>query len=526
MTDIYQSPGDRLRFEILLKSLTEGSINLAVLSDHDQVLDYYGSLLEERLRAKGENHIEWCSSTNSERLVQKFNEILSEITLDQALEKDKKHAPRRFLLFRDSILMQDFELQLLARLVNGFPAGNISVILLINSAGNYQSKVDAFGKNLLKWEVETEAGEAKQKLTDWVATTPEPASPQIEPSFLPEPPTLSDEVTPVSKLLNLPTKTAWRVPGFGKKEEPKLDSEPLPTFVAPPAAEPAAPTPAVPVAVAAAPMSDTLREPVLHSPPLVPAAASTGDSDLFKRPPRKSSAGWVLLVLLMSIAAFGMMYKDLVLEEAEALKKYVLRGTPAVPAPAEAASAAAAASAASAASADALAAAELAASVANEAARVASQAEEVASAASAAASVAAAAPVASTPSQPAVTAASEATTKTKTDKERKAEKTDAKADVNSDEAWVNELPANGYVVQLAAMDTQEDMRSFQRSNAVYAKARILRARHKDTGKRYFILVAGPFETKTQADAFMQSSPLLSKGWLRSSKSMKTQFTKS
>jgi cell division septation protein DedD len=525
MTDIYQSPGDRLRFEILLKSLTEGSINLAVLSDHDRVLDYYGSLFEERLRAKGENHIEWCSSTNSERLVQKFNEILSEITLDQALEKDKKHAPRRFLLFRDSILMQDFELQLLARLVNGFPAGNISVILLINSAGNYQSKVDAFGKNLLKWEVETESGEAKQKLTDWVATTPDPEPTQIEPSFLPEPPTLNDEVTPVSKLLNLPTKTAWRVPGFGKKEEPKLDSEPLPNFVAPPAAAPATPTPVVPLAVAAAPMSDTLREPVLHSPPLAPAAANTGDSDLFKRPPRKSYAGWVLLVLLMSMAAFGVMYKDLVLEEAEALKKYVLRGTPAVPAPAEAASAAA-----SAASAEALAAAELAASVANEAARVASQAEEVASAASAAASVAAAAPVASAAPQPAVTAASEPSAKTKTDKERKAEKADAKADVkadaSSDEAWVNDLPANGYVVQLAAMDTQEDMRSFQRSNAVYAKARILRARHKDTGKRYFILVAGPFETKTQADAFMQSNPLLSKGWLRSSKSMKTQFTKS
>jgi septal ring-binding cell division protein DamX len=227
----------------------------------------------------------------------------------------------------------------------------------------------------------------------------------------------------------------------------------------------------------------------------------------------------------MSMAAFGMMYKDLVLEEAEALKKYVLRGTPAVPAPAEAASAAA-----SAASAEALAAAELAASVANEAARVASQAEEVASAASAAASVAAAAPVASAAPQPAVTAASEPSAKTKTDKERKAEKAEAKADVkadaSSDEAWVNDLPANGYVVQLAAMDTQEDMRSFQRSNAVYAKARILRARHKDTGKRYFILVAGPFETKTQADAFMQSNPLLSKGWLRSSKSMKTQFTKS
>ncbi len=523
MTDIYQSPGDRLRFEILLKSLTEGSINLAVMSDHDMVLDYYGSLFEERLRSKGESHIEWCSSTNSELLVNKFNEILSEITLDQALEKDKKHAPRRFLFFRDSILMQDFELQLLARLVNGFPAGNISVILLINSAGNYQSKVEAFGKNLVKWEVETEAGEAKQKLTDWVATTPDPEPAQIEPTFHADPPTLNEEVVPVSKLLNIPAKTAWRVPGFGKKEEPKTEPEVLPAFV-PPLPEAIQPTMA-PAASAPSLMGttaiDASREPSLQATPL-PA----GDAELFKRPPRKSRAGWVLLVLLVSMSVFGYMYKELVLQEIEALKKYLLRGTPAVAAPEEAASAAAAASAASA---EALAAAELAASMAAEAARVASEAQDVASAASAAASVAV--PAAS---EPAVVASAEEPVKKQGDKELKADKaqakkeakTEVKADPSSDEAWVEQLPANAWVVQLAAMDTQEDMRSFQRSNAVYAKARILRARQKDSTKRYYILVAGPFESKSQADAFMQSNPLLAKGWLRSSKSMKNQFTKS
>ncbi len=518
MTDIYQSPGDRLRFEILLKSLTEGSINLAVMSDHDMVLDYYGSLFEERLRSKGESHIEWCSSTNSERLVQKFNEILSEITLDQALEKDKKHAPRRFLLFRDSILMQDFELQLLARLVNGFPAGNISVILLINSAGNYQSKVDAFGKNLVKWEVETEAGEAKQKLTDWVATTPDPEPAQIEPTFNAEPPTLSEEVVPVSKLLNIPAKTAWRVPGFGKKDEPKLEPEALPAFVAPLPPSPEFTAAPVPVA---APVVEMSREPSLQA-----AALPAEDSAVFKRQPRKSRAGWVLLVLLISTSVFGFMYKEVVLQEVEALKKYLLRGTPAVPAPEEAASAAAAASAASA---QALVAAELAASVAEEAARVASEAQEVASAASAAALV-----TASAASDAALVTPAQEPVKKKTAKELKADKAqanqepkaEAKAEPNSDEAWVEQLPTNAYVVQLAAMDTQEDMRSFQRSNAVYAKARILRARQKDSNKRYYILVAGPFESKSQADAFMQSNPLLAKGWLRSSKSMKNQFTKS
>jgi septal ring-binding cell division protein DamX len=223
------------------------------------------------------------------------------------------------------------------------------------------------------------------------------------------------------------------------------------------------------------------------------------------------------------MAAFGAMYKDWVLEEAELLKKYLLRGTPAVAAPEEAASAAAAASAASA---EALASAELAASVAAEAARVASQAEEAASAASAAASVAVV-PVDVVASEPAAAIPADVSAKKKIEKERKADaKADAKPEAGTDEAWVNQLPVSGYVVQLAAMDTQEDMRSFQRSNAAYAKARILRARQKDSGKRYYILVAGPFETKAQADAFMQSSPLLAKGWLRSTKSMTAQFTKS
>lgn len=498
MTDLYQSPGDRLRFEILLKSLTEGSINLAVLSDHDQVLNYYGSLFEERLRSKGENHIEWCSSTNSEHLVQKFNEILSEITLDQALEKDKKHAPRRFLFFRDSILMQDFELQLLARLVNGFPAGNISIILLINRAGNYKSKLEAFGKNILQWEVETEAGEPKKKLTDWVATAPEPD---------PVPPTLSEEVIPVAKLLNLPTKTAWRVPGFGKKQEPQFEAEPLPAFVPTPLPTSASPDPTV--AAVSAPRTDVLREPTFSLPDPAMADAGPANPDVFKRHERKSRAGWVLLVLLLSIAVFGWMNKDWVLQEAELFKKYLLRGTPAVAAPEEAASAAAAAAvAASAASAQALVEAELAASAAAEVARVASQAEVVASAPPAAASAAVVPPAASV-----ATVVSEPVA--------------AKPDSNdSDQAWVNQLPANGYVVQLAAMDTQEDMRSFQRSNPAYAKARILRTRQKDSGKRFYILVAGPFENKTQADTYMQSSPLLAKGWLRSTKSLKTQFTTS
>ena len=528
MTDIFQSPGDRLRFEILLKSLTEGSINLAVLSQHDLVLDFYGSLFEERLRAAGEQNIEFCTSTSSEQLVQTFNDILSELTLNQATEKEKKLAPRRFLLFRDSILMQEFELQLLARLVNGFPAGNISVILLINSAGNYHKKLEAFGKNLLQWEVETKAGEPKRVLSDWVADTPESA-PASEPPVLQ--PMSAQDSEEALKQLNMPKKTSWRIPGLGRKAQPAPTPAPASATVvsgpAPaPASTPTKPQEAAPVAAFDA---QTPREPVLGAPVLgVPASVATTtaqatESDVFKRSSRKPRWGIVLFVLLMSSAVFGFMYKDMLVEEAELFKKYLLRGTPAAPAPEPVASAPE----------------PVASSAAPAASDVASGAMDMQATPASGSMVAA--PVASEPLL--VAPAKEVINKDKEAKEttskqapakepekkespkKEAQTNAAQADKVSDADWVSQLPDEGFVLQLAAFDVEEEMLTFKRSHAAYASARVMQVRKKDTNKRYFILLAGPFETKPEADRFMKSSPLLAKGWLRSVKSVKAQLTK-
>lgn len=495
MTDISQSPGDRLRFEILLKSLTEASINLAVMSEHDRVLDYYGNMFEERLRTKGDYQVEFCLATNSERLVQKFNEILSELTLNQALEKEKKHSPRRFLIFRDSVLMQDSELQLLARLVNGFPAGNINVILLINSAADFRHKLTAFGKNLLEWEVETQDADAKTPLTYWAAEVSKNQASQIEPTLAPF---LSAVATPgvdAKELLSTATKTSWRVPGFGKPAQG--GSEPAP--------------------LADIPTLEVSREPALQAAGTL-APTKSPEPEVFKRP-QKSPWGWIVLVFLLSLAAFGMMYQDLVMQEVEAFKKYLLRGTAAsVQSEEDLALASAAASA------DALAQASASA--------VASAPLESASVAPALQTAPAAAVVASTPALAPALASSSGSDPIKlaavpvVEPPKAVEKPKAKpVDANNEDGWLDQLPANGFVVQLAAFDTQAEAATFQRGNAVFAKARIVRVPKKGSDKRYFILLSRPFDNKAQADAYMQSSPLLAKGWLRSVKSLKSQFNK-
>ena len=559
MTDITQSPGDRLRFEILLKSLTEGTMNLAVLSQHDMVLDFYGNLFDERLRAKGETDVEFCFSTNSETLVQKFNEILSDLTLNEALEKEKKHVSRRYLIFRDSILMQDFELQLLARLVNGFPASNITVILLINSAGNYRSKLEAFGKNLLQWEVETKAGEPKQAIEDWVADTSEPVAPERTTS---EP-----DVAPASKLLNVMAKPSWRIPGFGgDKKEPVLDTVmPAATALAAhtqraQAASASADTSSVtssstttqtsarssdhashsatatgnhagataraPGDAASSAWQDTPREPaLLHEGDTTEAMHQAAAPTLFEKPARRMPWGWITLALLLSLGVFAYMHRDAVMQEAEQFKKYLLRGTASqAMSPEEVASAQSAAEAAAeAASAAAVAAsAEAAASAPIEAA--APTAPPAAIDVATTTTTTPVVPSAQTTSQPASASDSAPTpAPTPSPSSKEAARANKKSAAVSDEAWVKQLTDNSYVLQLSAADTEEDILKFKNSHPVYANLRVMSAPKKDSKKRYFILVAGPFENKTAADTYINSHPLLSKGWLRNAKSMRNQF---
>jgi hypothetical protein len=237
------------------------------------------------------------------------------------------------------------------------------------------------------------------------------------------------------KQLNMPKKTSWRIPGLGKKAQPQP---------APASSEAAMPTPATAstpfklpeAAPVAAFDAQTPREPVLGAPVLgVPAGASAStaqatDADVFKRGTSKPRWGIVLFVLLMSSAVFGFMYKDMLVEEAELFKKYLLRGTPAAPTPEPVASAPEPA----------------ASSPAPVASDVASSAVDMQATPASGSMVAA--PVAS---EPLVVVPTKEVIK----KEKEAQTNAAQADKVSDADWVSQLPDDGFVLQLAAFDVED-----------------------------------------------------------------------
>lgn len=458
MSDFYQSPADKLRFEILLKSLREGRLNLAILGDDEVALTYYGRRIFQHLKEQGEQHVELWTSADSEKLVGRFNEILSELTVDQAVDKGNKAAPKRFMIFPDTQAIQEFELQLLARLVNGFPASNINLILLVNNQAAYEKKLATFGKNLLQWVLESE-NPTPPKLQR-IETRDEAASASTRDASL-------------DKKFTLPPAPLPPLPPLTSLEPPKVSLE-----------------------------LDDPMEPVMGEE--VPMGTSLSGEELAKEwadnaaTSRRSTkiAAMLLVALLGSLATFGFLFQDIIVEEAAALQDYVEGKKPQAqskPIPSS------------------LPAASVAMSSSNTLPPkspdiVVSEKEEVLSSSVASSPV----PAPVLPPVPAPAA--------KPPAETVAEKSVSPDDVS----WVAKLDADTWVLQHGAFDSLAEAKSFQANSSLFKSAQVLFSQRKGA-KTFYIVLTGPYADKVMAETQMRQNPAMAKAWLRTSKSLKAQF---
>ena len=485
MSDFYQSPADKLRFEILLKSLREGRLNLAILGDDEVALTYYGRRIFQHLREQGELHVELWTSADSEKLVDRFNEILSELTVDQAVDKGNKVAPKRFMIFPDTQAIQEFELQLLARLVNGFPASNINLILLVNNQTSYEKKLATFGKNLLQWVLESE--------------DPTPSKTQrIE----------TREDFSASQKTTAPS-------GSGSGQTFSLPPAPLPPLDMP---DPdGAPTKASSLSAAeATPELVDPIEPVMGEE--VPSGTTLSGEELAKEWADSAAAAKrstkivaiLLVAILGSLATFGFLYQDMIREEAEALQDYLGGKKPTAQAKSEPAPAPAATVSMSSSNSPEPKSQDI----------VLSEKEELVSPSEPPASPPP--PAAPEPVAAAAPAVVEAKKKPEKSSEKPPEIAADKAVGADDSVWVSKLDADTWVLQHGAFDSLAEARGFQTNSSLFKSAQVLFSQRKG-GKSFFIVVTGPYADKAVAETQMRQNPAMAKAWLRTSKSLKAQF---
>ena len=153
---IFLRGADRRRFDYVMRSVRENSLSLALSSDSDGVLDHYGRMVLARLRKTAGLQVEVFLPQNTEQLLERFNQILVGISLEDSRKTEGSPAPRRVLIAHDAKAIGKREMQLLARLVQDFPGSNVSLVLLVDRAGMqlHERTLDGFGQRLLRWPVE------------------------------------------------------------------------------------------------------------------------------------------------------------------------------------------------------------------------------------------------------------------------------------------------------------------------------------------------------------------------------------
>jgi len=162
---IFLRTADRKRFDYVLRGVREDSLSLALSSDNDGLLDHYGRLLINKLRKSDGLQIEVFLPQNTEALLERFNQILADLSIDEARNAETSQAPRRVLLAHDAKAISERDLQLLSRLVQDFPGANVSLVLLVDKPGIllHEKTLEKFGQRMLRWPLEAptrEEGEA------------------------------------------------------------------------------------------------------------------------------------------------------------------------------------------------------------------------------------------------------------------------------------------------------------------------------------------------------------------------------
>jgi hypothetical protein len=153
---IFLRGADRKRFEYVMRAVCEEGQCLALSSQSDDLLDHYGRIVINKLRHTPSLQIEVFLPANTEALLDRFNQILSGLSLTDARNGESSPAPRRVLIAHDAKAVETRDLQLLSRLINDFPGANTSLVLLLDRAGTrlHERTLENFGKRMLHWPVE------------------------------------------------------------------------------------------------------------------------------------------------------------------------------------------------------------------------------------------------------------------------------------------------------------------------------------------------------------------------------------
>jgi hypothetical protein len=169
-TDFVFRAADRMRIDGCTHAIAREGMSLSLQCEHEALLDHYLGILLSNLRQESpENTIESYFPSNTDSLLNRFNEALAGQSVDQATRAPANASRAKIWIVHDAQNLPEAEIQLLARLIQNFPGANIRAILLMIGA-NASNNLSTFGRKILRWDIEAPNAEQAQAALETART--------------------------------------------------------------------------------------------------------------------------------------------------------------------------------------------------------------------------------------------------------------------------------------------------------------------------------------------------------------------
>ena len=154
--DVLYSHKDKQYFGMALDAVINHSMGLAVIGNNETALTHYSRILTSRLRKQRAFQLETFPPTNTEELLRKFNQLLAQMTMDEARQQPSGNKPVTLMLVNDANLVEPVQWTLLLQLLSDFPGINVRMVLFFNKATwpAYDETLKLLGRNLYRWNIE------------------------------------------------------------------------------------------------------------------------------------------------------------------------------------------------------------------------------------------------------------------------------------------------------------------------------------------------------------------------------------
>ena len=141
-------------FYSFFKKFLQSNSNLIFCSTNPAIANYYSNFFEKKISNFENIKVEKFFPNDSETVINKFNGILKEVSIEDSKQINKESA-RKIFIIPDLESINPYELQLLSRIINDFPASNVNFISFVKDIENNKRNnfIDLVRKNTFIWQI-------------------------------------------------------------------------------------------------------------------------------------------------------------------------------------------------------------------------------------------------------------------------------------------------------------------------------------------------------------------------------------